>query len=166
MVMLGSGVVRHRPCSAGGRRLGGAVKPLTMSTQLSFRLAGPARPIILVPTFVNGRGPYEFALDTGAAVTVLSPELAAALGLTSAEAREGMGAGGKIQVGITSIQSLAVGTAGIENLQAAIADLSGIGKAAGVRLDGIIGHNYLRHFVVTIDYPACSLRLDSKRQES
>ena len=131
-----------------------------MSAEVPFKTAGPAKPVILVPTFVNGRGPYEFALDTGASLTVLSAELARGLGMGTGETKEGMGAGGRVQVVVSSIASLAVGSAKVENLQVAITDLRALAQAAGTRLEGIIGHNYLKVFRVTIDYPQQILRLE------
>jgi hypothetical protein len=43
---------------------------------VAFRLGQPDKPLVLLPTFVNGQGPFEFALDTGSSTTVVSPELA------------------------------------------------------------------------------------------
>jgi len=36
------------------------------STKVKFRLAGGVQPLILLPVEVNGEGPFEFILDTGA----------------------------------------------------------------------------------------------------
>jgi predicted aspartyl protease len=58
-----------------------------MSREVTFKLAGAHAPLILVPTFVNGQGPYDFVLDTGASATLLSPELAERLGLTATSER-------------------------------------------------------------------------------
>ena len=47
-------------------------------TYVTFRLAGGKQPLILLPVFVDGRGPYSFVLDTGAGPTLVSNELAEA----------------------------------------------------------------------------------------
>ena len=45
------------------------------STKVKFRLAGGVQPLILLPVEVNGEGPFEFILDTGAGTSLLSAEL-------------------------------------------------------------------------------------------
>jgi predicted aspartyl protease len=131
-----------------------------MSDEVSFSLGGPAKPIILVPTFVNGRGPYDFALDTGASMTVLATELARSLGIKSGGSGKGVGAGGSVEVSMASIDSLALGRSELKGLQVAVVDLGALSRAAGVRLQGIIGYNFLKSFRVTIDYPKKLLRLN------
>jgi predicted aspartyl protease len=39
---------------------------------IPFTLAAPSKPLAVVSTLVNGRGPYAFAVDTGASATVVS----------------------------------------------------------------------------------------------
>ena len=131
-----------------------------MPTTLSFTLASPTKPIILVPTVVNGSGPYTFALDTGAAVTVISPELAQSLDLASGAMREGVGAGGRVAVSMATADWLAIGDVRREHVQVAITDLSALSQAAGVQLDGIIGHNVLGGQRVVIDYRNNALSLE------
>lgn len=61
---------------------------------------------------------------------------------------------------MSRVESLAIGTAKLENLHVAIADLNALSQAAGVKLEGIIGYNFLKSFRVTIDYPKGLLRLE------
>ena len=51
------------------------------SAKVKFRLAGGAQPLILLPTQVNGDGPFDFILDTGAGTSFLSSELAKKLNI-------------------------------------------------------------------------------------
>ena len=44
--------------------------------EVKFRLAAPAKPLILVQAHLNGRGPFQFAIDTGTSTTAISPQLA------------------------------------------------------------------------------------------
>ena len=123
-------------------------------SEVAFRLASPIKPLALVPTFVNGRGPFQFALDTGASITVLSPAVASALGVEGAERVSMTGAGGKLQATVGRIASLAVGGALLDDVNVVVADfLEGLGQAVGTKLDGVVGYSFLRHFRVTIDYP-------------
>jgi hypothetical protein len=58
------------------------------TTELKFHYAGPKLPLILVPTIVNGQGPFDFILDTGNAAGVpflLSKQLAGTLGVKTVE---------------------------------------------------------------------------------
>ena len=129
-------------------------------TEVKFKLANPAKPLILVPTFVNGTGPHQFVLDTGASSTVMSPELTQSLGIASAGTGTGLGAGGEIQVSACTVESLGVEAAELENLFVAVTDLRMLNQVVGEKLDGIVGYNYLREFKVTIDYPNEILRLE------
>src|SRR5213592_254555 len=49
-------------------------------TEVPIRLAGPAKPLVLVDVHANGRGPFQFAIDTGTSTTAISPEFAKQLG--------------------------------------------------------------------------------------
>src|SRR5256886_10862271 len=49
-------------------------------TEVPMRLANPAKPLILVDVHANGRGPFQFAIDTGTPTTGITPQLAKELG--------------------------------------------------------------------------------------
>jgi predicted aspartyl protease len=129
--------------------------------ELPLRLAHPAKPLILVPTMVNGTGPYPFALDTGASVSVIAGDLAARLGLRTEAVPAITGGGGAIAASTGVVQSLAVEAAEVTDLPVAVAGFfDALSQAIGTELLGIIGYNYLRDFRVTIDYVGCILRLE------
>ena len=128
---------------------------------LPLRLAHPAKPLILVPTMINGTGPHPFALDTGASVTVIAGGLAAQLGLHLAPVQAMTGGGGAIVASAGVVQRVAIQAAAVTDLPVTVADfLDALGQAIGTELLGIIGYNYLRKFRVTIDYPGSSLVLE------
>jgi predicted aspartyl protease len=135
-----------------------------MQTEVNFRLVGGEQPLILLPTYVNDKGPYQFILDTGAAISLLSSELALSLGIKPSGVKEANVAGGRIQVLISSVDSLTVGAAKLKDVQVAIMDLSDIGKEVGANIDGNIGYNYLKEFVVTVDYRKNVIRLIKGKQ--
>jgi hypothetical protein len=118
-----------------------------------FQLAKPDKPLILLETMINGRGPYWFVLDTGAGLTMISPELAKKLDIKRDAAKKGVGAGGSVEVNFGAVQSLAVGETRLEGLKVGIMDLTGIGTAIETEIDGIIGYNFPKKFRVSIDYP-------------
>src|SRR5215510_9417073 len=61
--------------------------------EVEFDLAGPGGAVLVVPVYLNGTGPYDFVLDTGATLTCVDQKLAAQLGLPSRFGRMGIGAG-------------------------------------------------------------------------
>ncbi|HZR77803.1 MAG TPA: retroviral-like aspartic protease family protein [Chthoniobacterales bacterium] len=136
-------------------------------SEIRFRLAGGAQPLILLPVQVNDRGPFDFILDTGAGTSLLSEDLAKRLGLKIISSREGQSAGGKVSVSLAKVESISVGGIKLQDLDVGIVDLSQIARTIGANIDGDLGYNFLKHFRVTIDYRASILRLDDpKRIES
>lgn len=124
-----------------------------MRTQVRFELAGGDDPLLLVPSHVNDRGPYQFIVDTGASMSLLTPQVASSLNLRQSSVAGGMGAGGAVSVSLSVVNKLAVGEVVLENVQVAISDeLQRIGAAINARVDGNLGHNFLKQFRLTIDY--------------
>jgi predicted aspartyl protease len=65
-----------------------------------------------------------------------------------------LGTGGAIRGRVGSIRSLAIGSARIDGLQAAMIDEPRTMSEAGLPdIDGIVGASFLRHFRVTMDFP-------------
>lgn len=123
-----------------------------MRCEVSFKLASRDRPLILLPVAVNGDGPYQFALDTGACLTVVSRHLAERLGIRVLEEREGYGAGGKLSLGVSRVRSLSIGLCEVNDLEIAVMDLSDLSTMIGEEIVGVLGHNFLANFKLTIDY--------------
>ena len=132
--------------------------------KIGFRLAGDLQPLTLVPVSIDGRGPFEFILDTGAGTTLLSKALATELEIKITGSKEGQTAGGKVAVSLAEVRSIAVGEAKIENLPVAITDLSAIGQTVGAKIDGDLGYNFLKNFRLTVDYERKELFLDDPKR--
>jgi predicted aspartyl protease len=108
--------------------------------------------------------PVWLLLDTGAGATVLHEATARELGLPLAGQIEGRGAGeGSVVSHLVSDVSLTVGEAGVRGQTVVAVDLGAIEAAAGRRLDGILGYDFLSRFVVTIDYAQRRLRLRARQ---
>ena len=134
------------------------------SSKVKFRLAGGAQPLILLPMRVNGEGPFEFILDTGAGTSLLSSDLAKKLNIKIISTKEGQSAGGKISVSLAKVDSLAVGQVKLDDVDVGIVDLDNIAKTIGTKIDGDVGYNFLKHFRITIDYHNCEIRFDEPRR--
>jgi predicted aspartyl protease len=133
------------------------------STQLSsgvtvpFRPASSCAPLLLVDVRVNGQGPFQFVVDTGASGTGLSRRLAERLRLGDGEQRTALGAGGAVSAETVRVRELQVGPLRMENLPVFVTDLSAIAGKAGAEIDGILGYDFLHRWRVLIDYPGQTL---------
>jgi predicted aspartyl protease len=129
-------------------------------TEVPIRLASPAKPLILVDLHANGRGPFQFAIDTGTSTTVIAPELAKQLGVESSPVGPGTTGGAPVDFSAGVLQSFQLGGARIENMAVVVADFFDmLNIAIGAKLDGIVGYNFLRNYKVLIDYPGERLTL-------
>ena len=129
----------------------------SMSREVAFKLAGERDPLILVPTLVNGNGPFDFILDTGASHCLLSTELARMLGITPGKANDARDAGGTLQVFEGGTVQLSVGETTRRDVLVGIADLQALSKRLRIPISGVLGSNFLADFELTIDYPAGTL---------
>jgi predicted aspartyl protease len=140
-----------------------AAAPDEQETRLEFQLAAAEKPLIMIPAWLNGSGPYQFALDTGASTTVISSDVAGELGIAGSGIPNVTGGGGSVAALKAKVDSILVGTAGASDCAVVILDaLAALSTALGTRLDGILGYNFLRDFIITIDYPRQLLTLRSQ----
>jgi clan AA aspartic protease (TIGR02281 family) len=122
---------------------------------------GPEKPIIFVETMVNGKGPFNFVVDTGASHSVITNQTAEKIGIPlegaecceSMHGRSALGAGGVVAARTTTVDSIRVSDVEVKDIEVAIADLTNISTALQQTLDGIIGRNFMQGFRVIIDYP-------------
>ena len=128
---------------------------------VAFRMAGPNDAAIIVSVKINGRGPYDFVLDTGATFTCVDDKLADELKLP--EWKGGFGtvvvgpAGGTMR--LLKVDTLEVGDAKASDLAACSIDLNRIAPP-GLGIHGLVGLNFLKQYRVTIDFEKKSLRLE------
>lgn len=128
--------------------------------EVELRLAGPGGAALLVPVHVNGEGPLDFVLDTGATFTCVSDETARRLRLPEQPAAGvGVGIGGTGRLRLVRIDSLRLGGAVAEDLPACRLDLAHA-EALGMSIEGLLGLNFLRSFLVTLDFERRIMRLE------
>jgi hypothetical protein len=108
---------------------------------------------------VNGKGPYQFIFDTGG-VNLVTPPLAADLGLKSEGALQGNGAGaGHMDVSLTRVSSLALGDAVVKDQAFMELPLNTMEGSEGVEMPGMVGFETFRRFVTRVDYGAKTITL-------
>lgn len=114
---------------------------------------------ILVRALINQQEQVTLVLDTGAAYTFITPEIARKLGLSPTDEtlrRPTVVVGGQqIEVPVVSLQTLAVGHARRDHLQVGV--LASFPNAPLV--DGILGADFLQLFTLTFDYASSQLWL-------
>jgi len=122
-----------------------------------FRISESGKRIITVDAMVNGKGPFNFVVDTGASHTVISSQTAEKLGLETgssgccgpATGRSAQGAGGPVVARATTVESVEVGDVEVKNVEVALIDLTSLDR----NWDGIIGYTFMKDYKVVIDYP-------------
>lgn len=125
----------------------------TAAGEIGFRMAGRNAAAILVPVHINGEGPFDFVLDTGATLTCIERETAARLALPEQRGALGVGVGigGGGRVDLVRVDSLRVGEARAVGMTACVLDLQQF-AAIGTPIDGLLGLNFLRSFRMTLDF--------------
>jgi hypothetical protein len=128
------------------------IAALTTPVTVPFKDLGG---FIVVQATLNGKGPYTFAFDTGAAGIAVTPQFAAEVGLKPSGAAHAAGAGGTVaQVQSATADSIAIGAADVSKPTLYIIplppDLTDQGKHGNIV--GVIGLDLLVRYVVRIDY--------------
>ena len=108
---------------------------------------------------LDGQGPFHLLCDTGGA-NIVTPEVAAKLGLKPEGTLQGRGVGEKSEdVGLTKIGKLEIGDATINDQLFAVFPLASLAKVEGVACDGLVGYEVFKRFVVKVDYEQQELTL-------
>ena len=118
-----------------------------------------------LPVFVNGQGPFTFTLDTGAISTTISKSLAEKLGIRVYEGDKKMASGvggGRVPVAFAKVDRLQLGTEVVDNEEVLVIDFDS--ALGGTRFtSGVIGHSFLKNYVISVDYPARKMRLEQAK---
>ena len=117
--------------------------------------------LIFVRAAIGGGPPGAFLLDTGAGTSILDARFAAAAGVRLGDPIALVGGGGA--TGARRAENVTLTLAGgavAAVTDPTVADLTQIDRGMRIHLDGILGDDVLRRFVVTLDYRAGAVRLD------
>jgi predicted aspartyl protease len=116
-----------------------------------------ALPVVAVT--VNGRGPFDFLIDSGTQLTVVDSQIAAQLGLESIGSTGISAIASRQRKIATSLAHMQIGGHHVENMLAVVEDMAELHQA-DPKLRGIVAENFLAHFDFLIDYEHRVLCLD------
>lgn len=123
---------------------------------------------LVVETKWDKHGPYHFLIDTGASVTLISPELAGRYAAkntppaTTPLVRVKSADGDTALLTATTLRRIELGDALFENVQALVYDCAAISAHLGIRIDGILGFPLFRETILTLDYPNSRILLQRR----
>jgi hypothetical protein len=121
------------------------------SVQLPFTMEANH---IILQVQVNGHAPIGFLVDTGDCCETINTPRAAAFGLSSYGSTASYGGGNLAQFSYASGATFTFPGMELHNQHVDMLDQTGLEKALGVPLGGLLGYDFLSRFVVEIDYDA------------
>jgi hypothetical protein len=136
------------------------------SSRLNMSMSGVGTP--LVPVTIGGRD-YNFWLDTGSSLTMLSSDVARDLNIVplSSDTLEIVTSTGRVKASPALVPQLRIGQLVVQNAPTMIVNESSmqmseprpIDQTRPVKIDGIIGFDIIRQLDVEMDYGEASIRL-------
>jgi aspartyl protease len=122
------------------------------TTQVKILRGGGGTAMILVPVTIDGQGPYDFALDTGAGITLIDTQLANTLQLpVTGNSAQVAGVGGTQDVTPVHVDAWNAGTISLPSANIGRTGLASFKQGSGVR--GLLGSDILSSFgKITINY--------------
>lgn len=115
------------------------------------------RNLVIIPLFINEKGPFNFILDTGVGPMVITDHsIIKDLNLKNLRPIKinGLGKGLEIDALLCNELSARIGTASIANIPAAILqnDIFGLSSYVGTKIYGLIGYSFFSSFTVELKY--------------
>jgi len=143
--VIGVDVAPAAAASTPGDAAPGAARPAGAGARIPFT---PGQPI-MVTARINGGGSANLMLDTGAQVTVINPQVLAALGVSMRNAQR------STLQGVTgSADTMTVTLDSIDVAGAQAGPLLVVSHDSGSGGDGLLGRDFLDRFTVNIDNAA------------
>ncbi|HZP59051.1 MAG TPA: aspartyl protease family protein [Opitutaceae bacterium] len=161
-VFLFTGLTALLLLAAGCSTLRRIPMPPRRTTLEAERIELPAQAVsnfLIIEAHWDKYGPYHFLIDTGASVTLISPELARRYSDTSAppipepEVRVKSATGDTTLLPAVTLRRFFLGSARFERVPALVYDCSALSAHLGVKIDGILGFPLFRDTLLTLDYP-------------
>ncbi|WP_235884567.1 aspartyl protease family protein [Pedobacter hiemivivus] len=113
--------------------------------------------LIIIPLYLNNKGPYNFILDTGVGPLIITdPSLIDSIGIKVSRTIKisGLGSGNEIEAYISNDVSAQLGKSYIDNIPTAILkrDIFGLSNYLGTKVYGLLGYYFFKSFVVELRY--------------
>lgn len=113
--------------------------------------------LMIIPMYINGEGPYNFVLDTGVGLLLITDsKLIDTLTITNLRAIRitGFGEGSDLGAYVTPSLNVQIGSVIAKSLPAAILkdDIFQLSAYAGMPIHGLIGYEFFNSFIVKISY--------------
>lgn len=136
----------------------------TAGGEVPLRVAGRGGALLLVAVHINGAGPFNLVLDTGATLTCIDERLVRELALPRKTGAMGLGAGvgGSGRVALVQVDSIRIGSSAVTNLTACVLDLRHLRDLGAGGVNGLLGLNFLSSFHVTLDFEQRLMTLSPK----
>lgn len=115
---------------------------------------------VYLPVLVNSLKTFEFVVDTGAAASGISEATAQALPLkTNGKGLLSGNGESRLRIAVAKDVTLNVGAAELIEKSFAVVPFDDLERHEGRFIEGVLGVNLFRRYVVVIDYPAKTLAL-------
>lgn len=101
---------------------------------------------------LNGSEPIGFLLDTGADENVINAPDLAKFGLKTYGKTIATGGGGSAEYDYAAGATFTIPGAELHNQHVSVIDQTGLERALGVPLGGLLGYDFISRFVIEIDY--------------
>jgi predicted aspartyl protease len=134
--------------------------PIRSQSEVKFRPIFDSS-IILVPVVLNGRGPFEFIVDTGADDVILDASLARRLSLPLSGSVRHATIAGAWESNQSVAESLQLGSVRIQNIPMLLANFESV-RSNVPGAQGILGQGFLSHFNYLLDYKKRSIRFEQR----
>ena len=131
---------------------------MQLISEIEYSYSSVSEGHMIIPVKINGKGPFQFILDTGASHICISQELSDKLKLSGANS-DVMGIHGTFETEIAELRSVSLGKARRLKLLAALMDISHVEDSLGTEIHGILGYDFLKKFKLLIDYPNRKIQL-------
>jgi hypothetical protein len=116
---------------------------------------------MIIPVSMNHSGPFNFLLDTGSQITMVDPSLAEDLRSGAGTAAHVEGVGFRGNSFFAQVDMLEVGAHVLANQKVLVYDLRQFNSSnATLRIQGILGEDFLEHFDMLVDNSHNFLCLD------
>lgn len=113
--------------------------------------------LVIIPVYINEKGPFNFILDTGVGPMIISdPRIADSLKIKDLRTIKiaGLGKGDEIEAYVSSSVNARIGKASLDHIPTAILkeDLFRLSSYLGIPVHGLLGYHFFKSFLVELKY--------------